>query len=74
MADTRIIQLMPAPDWYVEYSDSQGPIIDRVLCLALQADGDVVFLDCDCHGCVDVVTHAGNFVRVFQKEEGDEVT
>lgn len=64
-SDNQIIQIIPGAGWTATYKFESGE--ERTFPLVawgLTAGGDVLPLDADAHGLVDVATNIGNFIRI----------
>lgn len=51
----KIIQIMPAPEnLYVVYEDDDGEFDSKIFCFGLTDEGEVVMMDMDGNGWLDV--------------------
>ena len=64
---TRIIQIIPANAWILEYQEAEGKPNTRVraACFALHDDGEVVLMDVGEDGYVFEAAEMENFVRCY---------
>lgn len=66
--DEKIIQIMPAPQGgYGKHKDENGFFYVKIVGMALTKGGDVVFLDTDSYGAIDILDD--DVEVVFLKEE-----
>lgn len=71
----RIVQIMPADGWRVEYTNGDGPVWDTPLAgWGLLADGEVVPLDADPDGFVEQIRFNGKSktkYRIYHQEQAE---
>jgi len=66
--DKKIIQIMPAPhNLRSMYKDAEGIIEEKVICLGLTNEGEVVLMDICADGDIDEAKNACNFKGVCWK-------
>lgn len=64
---TRIIQIIPALGWTIEYDEGAEKRRVRVnaACFALHSDGEIVLMDIGVDGTVFEAAEMDNFVRCY---------
>lgn len=65
----KVIQIMPADGWYAVYQMSDNVLRSKLVCWAIDDEGNLAGFDADDVGFIDDAGAAENFVR-FEYEGG----